>query len=69
MYYNIAYRNKDGEDFNGLPWLEGLFDTRDQMEAAIKNLKDLECQDIKPFKIENEYPEDLTWEYVEQNKL
>ena len=69
MYYSIAYRDKDGADFNGLPWLVGLFETIDQMDAAIKNLKDLGCQDIKPFKIENEYPEYLTWEYVEQNKL
>ena len=69
MIYNVAYKDKDGADFNGLPWLEGLFDTRTQMEAAVKNLKDLGCQDITPFKIENEYPECITWEYVEQNKI
>lgn len=69
MYYGIAYRDKDGKDLNGIPWLDGIYSTIEELNEGIQNLKDYACIDITPYKFDGEQPETVTWEYVEQNKI
>lgn len=66
MKYFIAYTNDDGQDFQGLPWLEGPFYTVDDVNSFI-----IECSDkmndpvifITPDIIE----EEITWDYVREH--
>lgn len=60
--YSIAYRDKDGKDLNGIPWLDGVYLTTEELNEGIQNLKDHACIDITPYKIDGEQPETVTWD-------
>lgn len=66
--FGLAYRNEYGHDFYGVPFVIEL----DSLEKC-KNIKsDMEkCgyQDMIIFKIGKDAPEDITWEYVVNNKI
>lgn len=38
--YGIAYRDEDGKDLNGIPWLDGVYSTTEELNEGIQNLKE-----------------------------
>lgn len=71
MYF-IAYRDKDGKDFNGLPWIEPICEG-DQSLAAARNRKSVYENLLTSMVIfecdEYNEPEVITWDFVEQHKV
>ena len=67
--YSIAYRHKDGTDFQGKPWLVGLFYELGECKRIAREMVDQSYQDVTVFKVNKRTEEQISWEYVKQNKL
>ena len=73
MYF-IAYKDQDGNDLNGLPWIEPVNTDEERIElpmalAVKKSFSDI-FQTVVLFKADVEnMPEEVTWEFVEQHKI
>ena len=71
--FAIAYCDKDGKDFNGVPWI--LDDISNKKECILKTLEMIEegFTNVVPFQFDDErknnIEEEFTWEYVMQNKV
>lgn len=69
-YYN-AYRDKDGSDFHGDPWIDEL-SSKKKTTAMLSNihLKELEYVDVRCFEVdEDNRPERITWDYVKEHEI
>jgi len=70
MMYFIAYKNENGKDFNGLPWImpEGGFD---DINLAINIKNDFirrGFKDVKLFSTKNtDMFEQFDWDFVNNN--
>ena len=70
MKYLIAYKDKDGNDYNGQPWIipENGYDEKDfakmvkndMIRRGFKNVILFECKVI---------PENIDWDFVEDNEV
>lgn len=67
--YSIAYRHKDGTDFQGKPWLVGLFDDLGECKRIAREMVGQSYQDVTAFSVNKDTEEEISWEYVKQNKL
>lgn len=67
MRYAIAYKDKDGMDFGGLPFIIDEFCSLGNCYQKQTEMEADEYKYVLCFKIENESPEELTWEYVFKN--
>ena len=65
----LAYREADGRDFNGLPWLETTTEAEWRKDAA--ELLQHGFRDVTPFAVENFCWDGspFSWEDVQANKL
>ncbi len=69
--YAIAYCNKDGGDFYGVPW---ILDDMNNKEECISKTLDMIAdgfQSVIPFQFEHKRgkQEEFSWEYVKENKI
>lgn len=69
--YAIAYRDKSGRDFNGLPWI--LDDIQSEADC-IENAKRMVVEGYKeviPFKFSGRRKpmEEFDWDYVKCNRI
>lgn len=70
MNYLIAYKDNNGKDFYGKPWLIPDGGTEDLSFAKMIKEDFLKrgFKDVKIFGC-NEIPEEVDWDFVEDNEL
>ena len=70
MNYLIAYKDENGKDFYGKPWLIPDGGTEDLSFAKMIKEDFLKrgFKDVKIFKCD-EIPEEVDWDFVEDNEL
>lgn len=67
--YAIAYSNKDGTDFDGIPWILDENSEDDCILTASKMTKN-GFRDVIPFQFSRrQKQEEYSWEYVKENRL
>ena len=69
-YFN-AYRDKDGTDFHGTPWIDEL-SSKKKTVAMLSNisLKEQGYKEVKCFEVyEDDIPEIITWDYVKEHEI
>ena len=69
--FAIAYADKDGKDFNGIPWI--LDDLNNEKECLTKS-KEMSQEgyiNVIPFQFEQKRRknEEFDWDYVKKNKV
>ncbi|MBR4589159.1 MAG: hypothetical protein IKO36_00730 [Bacteroidaceae bacterium] len=69
IIYNIAYKDKNGKDFNGLPWLDGIYYNMDALNTRVNELTNDGYIDVTPFSCKDEFPETVSWDYVKSHKM
>lgn len=69
MRYFLAYREANGRDFNGLPWVETS--TKEDYLSDARNLLCSGYRDVIPFAVEGFRwdGETFSWEDVFQNQI
>lgn len=71
MYF-IAYRDKNGKDFNGFPWIKPIWEG-DQSLAAARNWKSVYENLLTSMVIfecdKYNEPEVFTWDFVNEHKV
>lgn len=65
--YYIAYKDEDGNDFNGLPWVKET--SKDYIKLFVTDMVESKYQKVIPFVVDGEVPEIVDWDYVEQHKI
>ena len=71
--FAIAYKNKDGRDLNGIPWIfddinnkeECILKASEMISDGFKNVIPFEFSEERRKNIENVFE----WEYVEEHKI
>ena len=69
--YIIAYRDKNGADFRGYPWLRPTSDDREIAEQITKEFRE-EYKDTILFEISEEECDEneiISWDFVESHKI
>lgn len=69
-YFN-AYRDKDGTDFQGTPWIDEL-SSKKKTFAMLSNisLKEQGYKEVRCFEAyEDDIPEIITWDYVREHEI
>lgn len=71
MSYGIAYKNIDGMDFHGAPWITGGFPTIEEAKMAKNDFISCGFKNVITFMFDK--PEDeielVTWDYVNKHKI
>ena len=69
MYF-IAYKDKNGNDFHGLPWIipEGGFDDINIAKGVKNDFINRQFKEVILFKC-NCIPEEIEWNFVKDNKI
>jgi hypothetical protein len=69
--YYIAYKDEDGNDFNGFPWIDPQCGTisMDKIKLMVSDMSNSGYQNVIPFVVDGEIPEIVDWNYVEQHKI
>lgn len=67
--FAIAYADKDGKDFNGIPWI--LDDLNNEEECLTKSIEMSQGGYVIPFQFEQKRRknEEFDWDYVKKNKV
>ena len=71
MSYGIAYKDINGMDFHGLPWITGGLPTAEEAKIMEKDYISKGYKNVIAFmfdKPEDEF-EDVPWEYATVNKI
>lgn len=69
MIHLIAYKEKDGNDFMGQPYILGDFNNLDECKANAQQLiGDGYCY-VTVFECEENAPEEISRDYVKRNKM
>ena len=69
MIYLIAYKEKNGYDFMGIPYILGDFNDFDECkENAQQLIRDGYCC-VTVFECGDPVPEEISWDYVKRNKM
>lgn len=68
MKFGIAYTDKNNNDFQGLPWIEGFFEKYSDAKIFIKESGD-KMYNISIFYVKDIIDEQITWEYVNNHKV
>lgn len=68
MRYFIAYKDVNGKDFNGLPWVmpEGGFNNIQIAQNAKNDFIECGFKDVTLFACD-ETPEEIDWDFVNAN--
>ena len=69
--YKVAYLDKDGSSFHGLPYLsDEVFSDIEDAQKLKNKLKEWGFKGVEIFKIPYvPVPDEITWGYVENNKV
>lgn len=71
MSYGIAYKDINGMDFHGSPWITGGLPTIEEAKAMEQEYISNGFKNVIAFmfdKPEDEF-EDVTWDYVNKHKI
>ena len=67
--YLIAYKEKDGNDFIGQPYILGDFNNFYECKENAQHLvRDWYCY-VMVFECEDTAPEEISWDYVKSNQV
>lgn len=67
--YKVAYLDRDGSSFHGLPYLsDEVFSNTEDAQKLKKELNELGFKGVEIFKVPY-IPSEITWGYVENNKV
>lgn len=70
MNYAIAYADRNGRDFNGMPWIEDGFDNYEDAERMRQQwVVKGNIQKSFVFRFTGSHPDEITWEYAEAHKV
>lgn len=69
--YAIAYSNKDGTDFNGVPWILEDINSKDECILTASKMIKNGFRDVIPFQFisRRQTQEEYSWEYVKENRV
>ena len=71
--YFVAYRDKDGSSFRGLPWIapsEWGFSDLESAKLEETLMTNKGYRDVAAFEADvNDKPEEFTWNYVNQHRI
>lgn len=71
MSYGIAYKDINGMDFHGFPWITGGLPTAEEAKTLKNEYISFGFKNVIAFmfdKPEDEF-EDVTWDYVNKHKI
>lgn len=71
MEYGVAYKDINGMDFHGFPWITGGLPTVEEAKAMEKDYISKGYKNVIAFmfdKPKDEF-EDVTWDYVNKHKI
>ena len=71
MEYGVAYKDINGMDFQGLPWITGGLPTAEEAKSIEKNYISIGYQNVIAFQFDKpeDWYEDVSWEYVNNHKI
>ena len=64
----LAYKDIDGKDFNGFPWLENFGNDINDLKSFLKNCNYI-TNPIVFLCNEKDLPEIITWDFVNEHKI
>lgn len=69
--FGIAYKDENGKDFNGIPWLLDGIDNMQECIGEEQRLIGEGCRDVIPFKFASKRgAQDIyDWNYVQENRI
>ena len=71
--YSIAYRERNGYDFDGLPWIIGLYDDVEEVKKEADKMRSEGYKDVVPFDctplMGGIIYENIGWKFVEEHKV
>jgi len=71
MEYGVAYKDINGMDFHGFPWITGGLPTAEEAKTLKNEYISSGFKNVIAFmfdKLEDEF-EDVTWDYVNNHKI
>lgn len=69
MIYNIAYKDKDGSDFNGLPWIIGGSEDIKHIKDIANEMQNRGYLNVIVFEDVFSDNEEITWDFVNEHKV
>jgi len=71
MNYYIAYKDNNGKDFNGQPWIipEDGYDDLNFAKRITNDLINRGFVDVTLFGCNEPLDEEVDWQFVEENKI
>lgn len=71
MNYGIAYKDINGMDFHGLPWITGGLPTAEEAKVMEKDYISKGYKNVIVFMFDKPEDgfEDVSWEYVKNHKI
>ena len=67
-YFILAYKDANGKDFNGFPWLENFENNINDLKLFLKNCKHITNPIVFSCN-EKDLPEVITWDFVNERKI
>ena len=69
--YAVAYKDKEGKDFNGLPWILDDIKNREDCKNVARRLHSEGYVDVTPFQFSEKRKSNLEfdWNYVKYNEI
>lgn len=71
--YSIAYRDSNGHDFDGLPWIIGMYDDVEEVKKEAERMRSEGYKDVVPFDCSplmgGIIYENIGWKFVEEHKV
>lgn len=65
----LAYKDKDGNGFGTIPFILDDFNNLAELTQKKKDMVRDGYKEVVCFRITDEMPEEITWEYVNEHKL
>lgn len=72
MIYIIAYKDENGFDYQGLPWLTSLTDNKEDVIENAQRCIESGFKDVTIFSTDEntlERMENINWDFVNENKI
>lgn len=69
--FAIAYADKDGKDFNGIPWIGDAPVSREECLSMAQGLVSDGYKNVIPFQYEpgKDCPEEITWSFAKLHRI
>ncbi len=66
--YAIAYTDKNGKDFNGIPWVLEDFNSKEECMEKTNEMKVNGFKKVIPFIVSGK-EEEISWNYVIEHQI